>query len=131
MNDFDKLQEASIFLAADVIYDNTITVYFMNTLYKLMTNFSPDTIHKKKICYISNEQRVNFNSSNLAATDTAFDFFRDSLNELDDYYDEKLKVKFKTCLLDESSYDLLPKHVHNYKRSKYLTIWKIESSINE
>ena len=129
--DLNELQEASIFIAADVIYDNTITLYFMNTLYKLMTNFSSDTSHKTKICYISNEQRVNFNSENLTATDTAFDFFRDCMNELDSYYDEELKVKFKTCLIEECSHDILPQHVCNYKRSKHLTIWKIESSLEK
>jgi predicted nicotinamide N-methyase len=118
--DFDFIREASIFIAADVIYDDSITSGLMNTLYKLMTSGK----HTKKICIISNEQRINFNTEYLTSTDTAYDYFKECLNDLNGYIDEENKYKFE--IENVKFDDDLPKYVINYKRNNYLYIWIIK-----
>ena len=119
-NDFEFIRDASIFIAADVIYDNSITTALMNTLYKLMTNGK----RTKKVCIISNEQRINFNTEYLTCTDTAYDYFRECLNDLDGYIDEENKYKFE---IEDVKFDKdLPKYIINYNRNDYLFIWMIK-----
>lgn len=113
-----------MYLAADVIYDNTITLYFMNTVYKLLADFDGDDSITTKCCYISNEKRINFNVSGLAVADTAFDFFRECINDLDGYIDVEKQVGF---MVSEVQCENLTQFVSNYKRNEYLTIWKVEA----
>ena len=123
--DPDALNKINVYLATDVVYDNLITIYFMNCLYSLMTRFNDDNDRGLvKTCYVSNEQRVNFSSELLRAGDTAFSYFRQCLNELDNYIDEEKQVGFRVCQVECHH---LPHYVCNYKRNKYLSIWKIES----
>ena len=123
--DPDALNKISVYLAADVVYDNLITIYFMNCLYSLMTHFGNNNDRNAvKTCFVSNEQRVNFSCELLKSGDTAFSYFRKCLDELDNYIDEEKQVGFRVCQVE---CDDLPHYVCNYKRNKYLSIWKIES----
>lgn len=115
-----------VFLAADVVYDNSLTLHFMNALYTLMTDFDvgPDTLDKK-ICYISNEKRINFSMDEMEPADTAFKFFQECLSDLDKYVDAEKNVMFEVSRVEVD--DLMPQYIHSYRRNKYLTIWKVES----
>ncbi len=117
------LKKTTVLLAADVVYDHIITFYFMNVLYKLLTEFHETS---KKTCYISNEKRINFNADEMSVSDTAHDYFQECLNDLDDYVDEELQVRFKVTRIACDLEDL-PQYICSYKRNKFLSIWKIES----
>lgn len=119
-NDLEFIKEADVFIAADVVYDDLITIKLMNTLYGLI---SLGDRKSAKYCYISGERRVNFNIDDLEETDCAYNYFKTSILELDDYVDSDLNVVFKVTQLDLVD---MPKHVLNYERNPFLYMWKIE-----
>jgi predicted nicotinamide N-methyase len=117
--DLDLFEKTDVLLAADVVYDDILTNKLMNTIYRLMT-FGE---RKRKVCLIANEKRINFNIHSLCVTDTAYDYFVQCLNDLNEYEDIERGYSFKTHLIDTNH---LPKYVCNYKRNDYLSIWQIE-----
>ncbi len=117
--DLELLKDASIFFAADVVYDDMITLKLMNIIYGLMVYGKKQS----KACYIANEKRVNFNTQTLSSTDTAHSFFMECLNDLDEYEDHDTGYRFK---IEQLNCDNLPFYILNYKRNNYLSIWKIE-----
>lgn len=118
-NDIENIKSATVFLAADVVYDNAITVKLMNIIYALMVN----GVKQRKVCYLANERRVNFSTENYQVADTASDFFIECLKELDQFVDTNAGFKFKT---EKIECDSIKKYITNYKRNKYLYLWKIE-----
>ena len=121
LTDLNCLTEASVLLAADVIYDDKITLALMNTIYKLMTS-SPVA----KTCIIANEQRINFNTEFLTVADTAYDYFEKCLDELNEYVDTESGYRFEIEHVEMDN-DSFPKYVVNYNRNNYLNIWIIRS----
>lgn len=119
-NDLNIIKNANVFIAADVVYDDLITIKLMNTLYKLLTLGDTKT---RKCCFISGEKRINFNINNLDETDCAYNYFKQCLLELDDYFDSLAGVQFKVTQLDCSQ---MPQFVLNYERNSFLYIWKLE-----
>ena len=118
-HDLALLEQASVFFAADVVYDNLITLNFMNTVYAFMVYGQKQA----KVCYVANETRINFTTHTLSSTDTAYAFFMECLRDLDEYIDEEHGYKFST---GKCECDQVPFYVRNYKRNAYLSIWKIE-----
>ena len=116
----ELIKNADIFMAADVVYDDLITLKFMNTLYKLLTL---DATNMTKCCFIAGEKRVNFNTHDLKETDCAYNYFKASLLELDEYVDSGIGVMFRVTQLDCSH---MTQFVANYERNDYLYIWKLE-----
>lgn len=116
--DLEQLKDASIFLAADVVYENSLTLKLMNILYVLMVHGN----RQSKTCYIANEKRVNFNNQTYSSTDTAYSFFMECLSDLNDYEDYEKRYRFKVEQIDCNK---LPFYILNYKRNDYLSIWKI------
>jgi len=117
---FNLVKNADVYIAADVIYDDIITLKFMNTLYKILTEGNEKKI---KCCFIAGEKRINFNTQNLNLVDCAYNYFKESLLDLDDYIDLKIGVKFKVKQLDCTE---MPQFVTNYERNAHLYIWKLE-----
>jgi hypothetical protein len=129
--DVNDLKEASVILAADVVYDDLITIKFMNTVYKLLTCSSR---RQSRCCIVANEKRINFSAMSLSAGDTAYDYFMSCLRDLDGYMDIELGYRFeceeiKTTISSgsEEDHDKLVKYIKNYRRNKFLYIWKITS----
>ena len=121
-NYLDFIKDTNVFIAADVVYDDLLTIKLMNTLYKLITYGDRKTT---KYCYISGESRINFTLDDLEETDCAYNYFKKSLLELDEYIDTDLNVTFKVTQLDCEN---MPKYVLNYDRNSFLYIWRIEMS---
>jgi predicted nicotinamide N-methyase len=119
-----KFRDATIFIASDVVYDDLITVYFLRILYQLMSSPISSQKRERKVCYIANEKRINFNMDNMAIQDTAYSYFIQSLNELDNYEDEQNECVFK-CEQIENCLEIA-KFIKSYKRNEYLYLWKIE-----
>ncbi len=122
-SDLPELKKTTVIIAADVVYDHTITFNFMNILYKLLTDLDETP---KKTCFISNEKRINFNADELRVSDTAHDFFQQCLDDLDEYVDAERQVRFKVTPIN-CDLENLPQYIYNYKRNKFLSICKIES----
>jgi hypothetical protein len=120
-NDLINFENLDIIIAADVIYDNEISVKFLNTLYKI---FIYGKKKRKKVCYISNEKRINFSIETLSSDDNAYNYFLNSLNELNNYVDSENGYRFEIEEIENSQ--IMNKFVKNYERNNYLFLWKIE-----
>jgi hypothetical protein len=124
--DFSNIyQNIDIILAADVIYDNDLTLYLMNTIYKLMISSTPNSKSKTTQCFISNEKRCNFSTSTQTITDGALNFFEQCILDLDNYEDTDAKIRFTAKRVN--NLDQMPAFIKSYQRSSHLFIWKIES----
>jgi len=78
-------EEISLVLAADIIYDDSITDGIIQTLQNLITqqyNLKAMKTQKLFTCLFSIEKRINFTIRNLNACAPAFDYFIDQLEEL-------------------------------------------------
>jgi predicted nicotinamide N-methyase len=120
-NDIEYLKNANLFLAADVIYDDDITIYFLNILVKLMSCSQ----NQPKCAYVALEKRINFEIKKLGTGSSCYDYFEQSMIELNDYCQDGIQFKAET--LNEKSF---PKYMINYERSEYLVIWKITTKNN-
>lgn len=124
-DDLEKLRnEADVFTAADVVYDDLITIKFMNVVYKLLTVSGAAGPRRPKVCFIANEKRINFSVDSLSAGDTAYDYFQTCLADLNDYEDIEAGYRFK---VDRVNCEQMPQFIKNYQRTKYLFIWRINS----
>lgn len=110
-------------LAADVIYDDLLTIPLMNTIYKLLT-FGD---RQPKICYLANEKRINFSAVSLKEGDTSYDYFMTCLSDLNDFVDSELGYKFQVEEIKLNDDESFVKYVKSYNRNKFLYLWKITS----
>lgn len=120
-----ELREANVILAADVVYDDLITIKFMNTVYKLLTCKSAANVGER-CCIVANEKRINFSATSLSAVDTAYDYFMTCLAELNEFEDVEAGYRFRAEEIRVDDNELV-KYVKSYMRNKYLYIWKITS----
>lgn len=116
--EFQEIQNTNVFLAADVIYDNRLTIVFLNSLFKLMKS----SRNQPKIALISGEKRINFELESMKEDSSIYNLFETSLFELDNY--EEDGIVFKVLKLEES----FPQFLSDYKRNSHLFLWKIESN---
>lgn len=102
-----KLEASTIILAADVIYDETITKGFVRTLAQLFNSKIPKT------AYIALEQRYVFTISDMDTTAPMYDeFLRCVAREKLDWSIEYVKIDF-------------PKYF-DYDRVKHMILMKIQ-----
>ncbi|CAF0989257.1 unnamed protein product [Brachionus calyciflorus] len=120
-DDVEMLRRVDVILAADVIYDQTITLNFFNTIFKLMTKGNKQV----KLCLIANEKRINFDIDSLSVTDVAFNLFEKCMSDLDEYEDGEAGFIFEAKKI---KIDSLDNYFLNYKRTKYLEIWSIKAT---
>lgn len=117
-------EKISLLLAADVIYDDSITDGIIKTLQSLITqqhNLKAMKTRRLLTCLFSIEKRINFTIHNLNACAPAFDYFIDRLEELDkklQQFNVKLSISYIT--LDEKNQWFC------YERCKDVVIVKID-----
>lgn len=75
LSDIDQVEEASILLAADVVYNNDLTDAFFNILRKLMPPGS------KKVLFLCLEKRYNFTLDDLDIVAHSYCHFRTFIEE--------------------------------------------------
>jgi hypothetical protein len=119
----DPFGRAVLILASDVIYDNDLTLDFLNCTYKLMTSGG----EASKCALVSVEQRINVERSG-AECSTCYDLFERSMIELDGYVDAKTATEFQTDLIDPHTFAQY--FTENYQRNPYLKLWRIKSVRN-
>lgn len=112
--DVEALTSVQVVIAADVIYDDTLTDAFFNTINRLMHH------PPSKSLFLSLEKRLNFTLSELEVACPAYDHFRECLSKLQRtegalHYDvQRIDTTFPQFL--------------QYERTQQLELWKITST---
>ncbi|XP_017882154.1 methyltransferase-like protein 22 isoform X2 [Ceratina calcarata] len=107
-----NLHQATVILAADVIYDETITTGFVQTLAKLLNSETP------KVVYIALEKRFVFTTADMETVAPMFeDFLRRIEREQLNWDVEYVKIDF-------------PRYF-NYNRVKHMILMKIRNKLTE
>ncbi|CAH1776588.1 unnamed protein product [Owenia fusiformis] len=106
-------EKTTVMLAADVIYDNSLTDALFNTVKRLMSQPPAKTL------YIAVEKRLNFTLTDLEVACPAYTHFIQQVAALTQetsgvrYTSEAIPIDF-------------PQYFH-YTRTKYLELWKIQA----
>ncbi|XP_033119071.1 methyltransferase-like protein 22 [Anneissia japonica] len=108
------LSRLDFIIAADVIYDNTLTEAFFNKLFEVMCGSEC-----LKAVYIATEKRLNFTLEDLDVTCKEYDFFRACMNEL-----ASKIAKENTFKIEQIPIEF--KQRFSYQRTKQLELWKIQ-----
>ncbi|XP_018610175.1 methyltransferase-like protein 22 isoform X3 [Scleropages formosus] len=113
----DLHDNATVLFAADAVcYDDNLTDSLFRTLYRISSNLcNPGTI------YLCIEKRLNFTIRHLNVTCEAYDYFRHSLDNLQDLVDGKMRFtveQLETCF---------PQFLQ-YERVDQLELWKVTAS---
>ncbi|KAA8540421.1 hypothetical protein F0562_024660 [Nyssa sinensis] len=118
-SEIEKLQRASLIVAADVIYSDDLTDAFFNTVERLMSQ-SPE-----KMLYLALEKRYNFTLDDLNVVANGYSHFRSYLRS--DGECDGLKNGSWPCFVGKSI-DLtqIPQYVREYERGNDVEIWQIK-----
>ncbi|XP_057772996.1 uncharacterized protein LOC130992398 isoform X2 [Salvia miltiorrhiza] len=117
--EFEKLQRASLLLAADVIYSDDLTDAFFNVLEAIMS-CSPE-----KVLYLALEKRYNFSIDDLDVVANGYSHFRSYLKveeEEEDALETESTQSFVGRLINLEE---IPQYVQEYKRGNDVEIWQI------
>lgn len=105
-----NIHQATVILAADVIYDETITTAFVQTLAKLLDSKTP------KVVYIALEKRFVFTTADMETVAPMFEDFLRSIER------EKLNWNIEYVKIDFPRY-------FNYNRVKHMILMKIQNKL--
>lgn len=113
-----EVEEATLFLAADVIYCDDITVSFFSILEKLFSRGS------EKVLYLALEKRYNFSVDDLDVVANGYVKFRSFFRD-----DEECRIiddLSLPCFVGEQI-DIfnIPQYIREYERCKELELWRI------
>ncbi|NXD16608.1 MET22 protein, partial [Nothocercus nigrocapillus] len=91
----DLHDHCTVMMAADVFYDDDLTDALFRTLYRITHNL-------KNSCtvYLSIEKRLNFTLRHMDVTCEAYNHFRNTLNDLENLQDGKMKYTVEPIKLD-------------------------------
>ncbi|TFK07435.1 Methyltransferase-like protein 22 [Platysternon megacephalum] len=109
----DLHDHTTVILAADVFYDDDLTDALFKTLHKITHNL-------KNSCtiYLSIEKRLNFTLRHMDITCEAYNHFRNTLNDLENLQDSKMKYTSEPIKLAFCQFLV-------YERIEQLELWKI------
>nr|XP_048723210.1 methyltransferase-like protein 22 isoform X2 [Caretta caretta] len=109
----DLHDHTTVILAADVFYEDDLTDALFKTLYKITHNL-------KNSCtiYLSIEKRLNFTLRHMDITCEAYNHFRNTLNDLENLQDSKMKYTSEPIKLAFCQFLV-------YERIEQLELWKI------
>ncbi|NWT78118.1 MET22 protein, partial [Lanius ludovicianus] len=91
----DLLDHCSVIMAADVFYDDDLTDALFRTLYRLTHN-----LRNSCTVYLALEKRLNFTLRYMDVTCEAYSHFRNTLNDLENLQDGKMKYTVEPIKLD-------------------------------
>ncbi|XP_050515230.1 methyltransferase-like protein 22 isoform X4 [Diabrotica virgifera virgifera] len=107
----EQLPNISVIIAADTVYDDTITEAFVRTVHRLVT-FSPSPAGKRSV-YIALEKRFVFTLSECDTVAPCYEYYLKCLDKLTGVKCEEVSLAF-------------PKSFE-YDRVKELVLWKVTS----
>ncbi|KAJ4836687.1 hypothetical protein Tsubulata_043330 [Turnera subulata] len=115
----DQVQEASLLLAADVIYSDDLTTALFSILKRLMSQ-GPE-----KVLYLALEKRYNFSLDDLDVVANGYSCFQSHIRkeEENEDLDDGSHPRFVGRSLDLS---LIPQYVKGYDRGNEVELWQIK-----
>ncbi|XP_004486734.1 uncharacterized protein [Cicer arietinum] len=117
--EIELVENASLLLAADVIYSDDLTDAFFNTLERLMSTGST------KVLYMALEKRYNFSLSDLDVIANGYSHFCSYLRDEDaiESFVSASTPNFAGKRMDISQ---IPQYVREYERTHDVEIWQIK-----
>ncbi|NXB91517.1 MET22 protein, partial [Vidua chalybeata] len=91
----DLLDHCSVIMAADVFYDDDLTDALFRTLYRITHN-----LRNSCTVYLALEKRLNFTLRHMDITCEAYSHFRNTINDLENLQDGKMKYTVEPIKLD-------------------------------
>ncbi|NXR84558.1 MET22 protein, partial [Pycnonotus jocosus] len=91
----DLFDHCSVIMAADVFYDDDLTDALFRTLYRITHN-----LRNSCTVYLALEKRLNFTLRHMDVTCEAYSHFRNTLNDLENLQDGKMKYTVEPIKLD-------------------------------
>ncbi|CAN6570681.1 unnamed protein product [Malus baccata var. baccata] len=121
-SEVEAAQEASVLVAADVIYSDDLTDAFFSTLERLMP------LGSKKVLYLALEKRYNFSLDDLAIVANGYLHFRSFLQLEGDGADcEGLECGSVPCFVGKCiDITQIPQYVKEYDRGNDVELWQIK-----
>ncbi|XP_057454715.1 uncharacterized protein LOC130746182 isoform X2 [Lotus japonicus] len=119
--EIEDAENASLLLAADVIYSDDLTDAFFSTLERLMSRGST------KILYMALEKRYNFSLSDLDVVANGYSHFRSFLRDEGEI--ESLEpASMPNFVGKRVDISQIPQYVREYERGHDVEIWEIKYS---
>ncbi|KFP46309.1 Methyltransferase-like 22 [Cathartes aura] len=109
----DLHDHCTVIMAADVFYDDDLTDALFRTLYRITHN-----LRSSCTVYLALEKRLNFTLRHMDVTCEAYSHFRNTLNDLENFQDRKIKYTVEPIKLDFCQFLV-------YERIEQLELWKI------
>ncbi|ESW22652.1 hypothetical protein PHAVU_005G170700 [Phaseolus vulgaris] len=117
--EIEEVENASLLLAADVIYSDELTDAFFSTLERLMSRGST------KVLYMALEKRYNFSMSDLDVVANGYSHFRSYVRDEDEI--ESLEsVSISNFVGKRIDISQVPQYVGEYDRGRDVEIWQIK-----
>ncbi|BFG24518.1 hypothetical protein CerSpe_107920 [Prunus speciosa] len=118
-SEVEAAQEASLLVAADVIYSDDLTDAFFSTLQRLMS------LGSEKVLYLALEKRYNFSLDDLNVVANGYSHFRSFLRLEQDY--EALECGSMPCFVGKCiDITQIPQYVREYDRGTDVELWQIK-----
>ncbi|CAL9152527.1 unnamed protein product [Musa hybrid cultivar] len=116
--EIEEAENATVLLAADVIYSDELTDSFFSMVEKLMSRGS------QKVLYLALEKRYNFSMDELDVVANGYSHFRSFFVEDEDHSEhiDGLRPGFLGKQIDLAE---IPQYIREYERGKDLELWKI------
>ncbi|BAT91595.1 hypothetical protein VIGAN_07020300 [Vigna angularis var. angularis] len=117
--EIEEVENASLLVAADVIYCDELTDAFFSTLERLMSRGSA------KVLYMALEKRYNFSLSDLDVVANGYSHFRSYLRDEDEIesFESVSTSNFVGKRIDISQ---IPQYIGEYDRGSDVEIWQIK-----
>ncbi|KFR12042.1 methyltransferase-like protein 22 [Opisthocomus hoazin] len=109
----DLHDHCTVIMASDVFYDDDLTDALFRTLYRITHN-----LRNSCTVYLAIEKRLNFTLRHMDVTCEAYSHFRNTLNDLENLQDRKMKYSVEPIKLDFCQFLI-------YERIEQLELWKI------
>ncbi|XP_047968069.1 methyltransferase-like protein 22 isoform X1 [Salvia hispanica] len=118
-SELEKLQSASLLLAADVIYSDDLTDAFFSCLEAIISSSS------EKVLFLALEKRYNFSIDDLDVVANGYSHFRSYL-KVEEEEGDALENEFPQRFVGRPiNLEEIPQYVHEYERGNDVEIWKI------
>ncbi|KFO83579.1 Methyltransferase-like 22, partial [Buceros rhinoceros silvestris] len=112
----DLYDHCTLIMAADVFYDDDLTDALFRTLYRITHN-----LRNSCTVYLALEKRLNFTLRHMDVTCEAYSHFRNTLQDLENLQDRKIKYTVEPIKLDFCQFLV-------YERIEQLELWKITAA---
>ncbi|KAL6137642.1 hypothetical protein ACLB2K_062932 [Fragaria x ananassa] len=123
LSEIEISHEASLLVAADVIYSEDLTDAFFSTLERLMS------LGSEKVLFLALEKRYNFSLHDLDVVANGYLHFRSYLRSEEDCKGHKCGTE--PCFVGKRiDITEIPQYVKEYERGSDVEIWEIKSNSN-